>query len=269
MLRSPTHTIYDATPGDGVAASAYFLDPVQAWRSYVFIGVNDYAGNDMGFDFHVGFSATGPAPQPVDVMSGIWPVAGLGGAGGSWVAATGQVGAQGGSSAAGIGYYASAGLSTTATEQLSPTFYNLVLGAGTGVVISAEGCTEVWLSHQGEYASAYTDLYASFSPRAADGSYQSVLRKNVYDGRSAWLDATSPELGWLPPGTGLAYQQQKGSMQVTYENVSDAEQIGRVRFSAGVDGVALPAANVPEPQSAWMLLAGLAGLAFAGKRLRQ
>ena len=58
-------------------------------------------------------------------------------------------------------------------------------------------------------------------------------------------------------------------MLVGYENLSDAEQIGRVRISAIADGLSLLAANVPEPQSAWMLLAGLAGLAFAGKRLRQ
>ena len=269
VVRSPTYTIYDATPSDGVAASAYFLDPAQAWRSQAYISVTNYVDDELGFDEHLSYSPAGPTVLSSAQSAALWPAAGLGGAGGAYISTVGQVGAQGQSLAAGIGYSAFGGLSTTASGIISPTFYNLILGPGTGVTITAEGTAEVWLSHQGEYASAYTQLYATFSPRAADGSYQSVLRKNVYDNRSAWLDATSPELGWLPPGTGLAYQQQQGLMQVTYENLSDAEQIGRVRFSASADGLSLPAANVPEPQSAWMLLAGLACLAFAGKRLRQ
>ena len=58
-------------------------------------------------------------------------------------------------------------------------------------------------------------------------------------------------------------------MLVSYESLRHAEPIRRLRFSANADGLPLPAANVPEPPSAWMFLAGLAGLAFAGKRLRR
>ena len=57
--------------------------------------------------------------------------------------------------------------------------------------------------------------------------------------------------------------------QVTFENLSNAEQIGRVRFLSDVDGKALTAANVPEPRTAWLLLAGLAGLAGLRSSSRQ
>ena len=56
--------------------------------------------------------------------------------------------------------------------------------------------------------------------------------------------------------------------QVTFENLSNAEQIGRVRFLSDVDGEALTAANEPEPQAAWLLLAGLAGLRFSSRQPR-
>jgi hypothetical protein len=161
-----------------------------------------------------------------------------------------------------LSFDAHAGLSTSATGTLSPTFYNLVLGPGTGVRITGYGIAEAWLSTSGQQAIATTELYTSFSPRAADGSFQSALRRDDYDGVQVWLDQY--DLAFQLPHDTLVKRTDERWLWLMHENLSDAEEIGRVRFASYAYGSAL--APVPEP-SAWaVLLLGMAGLSIVLRR---
>ena len=184
---------------------------------------------------------------------GVYPTEGYGAAGCSRGSALPLVGAQGTSLARGVSFDASAGFSTTATGNLSPAFYNLVLGAGTGVRIGGYGNAEVWLSDAGSWVSAYVKLFARFSPRAADGSYQTRLGLTRGDGVSVEIDLTDP--AFQLPHDPLIKCVSKRWMSLTYKNLTDQEQVGRVRFSSRASGEAL--APVPEPQAWALMLLGL------------
>ena len=264
-LQNLSYEIYDAVPSDGIAAQARFLDEANAWRTQLYFEAyrdddqspySHYSNDDYESVVSKDAMAYGAHRVPVTPQIesvGVYPTEGYGAAGGSWGSALPLVGAQGLSLARGVSFDAFAGFSTTATGNLSPTFYNLVLGAGTGVRIGGYGRAEVWLSDAGSWASAYVELFARFSPRAADGSFQNQLRVTRRDVVWVEIDLTDP--AFQLPHDPLVKRVSERWMSLTYENLSDQEQIGRVRFSSAASGEAM--APVPEPQAWALMLLGL------------
>lgn len=260
-------SIYDATPDDGVAASFRFLDAANAWRTFTYIGV--YAPSDSNEDLAFRDQMTfAPHAEPVvaGVQSvGIFTADGFRGAGGAWGLASNEIGAQGQARGLDRAFSAHAGLSSTATGLNSPTFRNLVLGPGTGVRLSAYGITEAWLGIYGESASAYVELMAEFSAPDAMGVYQPALAQRSYDWLHSYLDQDSPEMAM--PYDRLVKVMDQRALTLSFENLTDAEMVGRVRFMANGDGVSM----VPEPGAAWLLLVGLPllGRVAGGRHVRR
>lgn len=259
QLENLTYTIFDANPTDGLAPTAWFVDPINAFRTLASISIYRIAdGSEIANDEKLSFAVDADPLSPSLEHAAVYPVAGAGAAGGAWITAPGMIVAQGQVFDAGVGYSASSGLSTTGSGQISPTFYNLVLGPGTGVAISAKGTAYSWLSTGGEYANASAQLYARFSPQAADGSFQSGLQKITGDTVGVGLDSSSPPV--IAAGGALAFVSDSRQLHLSYENLTAANHIGRVRFLASADGEGLPAAVVPEPSTGVLLGLGVLSL---------
>lgn len=257
-------SIYDAMPGDGVAPSLRFLDSASAWRTLTSIDVYvpSSDADSLAFRNEVTFAAH-QDPLRAGVQSvGIFTADGFRGAGGAWGLASNEIGAQGQAWGLDRAFNAHAGLSSTATSNISPTFRNLVLGPGTGVSLSAYGITEAWLGLYGEYAWAQAQLLAEFSAPDADGVYQAALAQRSNDTIVSYLDQNSWQLA--APYDGLVKVIDQRQLSLSFENLTAADMVGRVRFSA--DGQGASAMPVPEPAAAWLLLAGLPLLGWMARR---
>lgn len=253
-----------------MAPSFAFLDAANAWRTQLYF--DGYTVDaDFNYDQEVVWLERTLYAAPSEPLAlqgasvGVAEAEGLGVAGGAWAHDSVLVGAQGQAWSAGLHFSAFSGLSTTATGNLSPTFFNLVLAAGTGVRIRGYGITEAWLSESGEYASARVELFSRFSPRAVDGSYQHELRIDGYDELEPWIGKYD-SVFQLPHERLVKYSDERW-LSLSHENLSDAEQIGRVRFAAYADA-GTQAVPVPEPHRIWLLLAGLPLLGWAARRRR-
>lgn len=263
-LQDLSFEIYDAVPNDGIDAQAWFMDETNAWRTHLYFEIyrdddqspfSYFAGNyeSLIYQEPVAYAAHQVPVTPKVDFVGVYEPEGFGAAGGAWGSALPMVGAQGQSLAPGVSFSAYAGFSTVGTANLSPTFYNLVLGAGTGVRIGGYGMSEVWLSEAGAWATAYVELNARFSPRAGDGSFQPGLAEVRTDWIGTDIERTAYE--FEEPHDTLVKRSDSRWMSVAHENLTEQQQIGRVRFSVSADGEAL--APVPEPHAGALMLLGL------------
>lgn len=259
QLENLTYTIYDANPNDGLAPTAWFVDPAKAFRTLASVSIYRVTdGSNIVYEEKLSYAVDASPISPSLEHAAIYPAAGAGGAGGAWITAPSTLVAQGQAFDAGVGFSASSGLSTTGSGQITPTFYNLILGPGTGVSISATGTAYAWLNTQGQYAGANAQLFARFSPQASDGSFQGQLQKTTADTVGVSLDLSSPEV--TAAAGALAYVSDRRQLYLSYENLTAINHIGRVRFLTSANGEALPAAVVPEPATSALLGLGVFSL---------
>lgn len=268
-LFSISLTVYDALPDDGIAPSVTFLDDVNAWRSYGYLGIYRQADqSDVLSKKVLEFQPDARPLLPAATVAATWPIEGAGAAGASGFYPTSSVKvlAQGQIFDGGLGYTAHAGLSSTATGERSPTFYNMVLGVGTGVILNAWGQAEAWLNTSGSVAGSSAEVYSTFSDMGPSGQYQPMQAVTRRDAVDVYLDAAMPEVTGAT--TPLAYVTSTRLLSIMYANDTDHAQIGRVRFAADSYAESAPLASVPEPSGFWLLSGGVPLIWAARRRAR-
>ncbi|MDP1533775.1 MAG: PEP-CTERM sorting domain-containing protein [Rubrivivax sp.] len=254
-------SIYDANPNDGLAPSVSFLDPVNAWRSFANVRFEETTTGDLvAFESGSGFSAAGV--EPATVSKAVSSTALQGSAG---------IRSYDGGTAASIrldgpGLFgtAHAGISSTATGPLSATFYNLVLGPGTGLLMSTWAQVDRWLQPESmtgrlDYADAYVELFTQFSRPDANGLYSASLR------------VQSPSVVSRVSGHGgdrpfVWHTTNREQLSLQFENLTDGPLVGRIRVSTNVFARSGAVAVVPEPASAALLFIGGGVLLVAMRR---
>lgn len=155
------------------------------------------------------------------------------------------------------------GVSTTATGSAAPGFWNLYLGPHTGVSIDAHSFVEVWLRDRclttcGDiYAAA--GLFAQFAPESTVDPGLPVQSQLVTRSTANALELWDPNI----TGSGtLLHASSSRDLHLVFENTSNVEVLGRIRWDTQVVGVSA----VPEPGSALLWAAGLASFALRRRR---
>lgn len=263
LITNFSWTIYDANPTDGVVPSYSFLDETNALRSLTTLGFyKPTDGSDIASDSHLSWS---PSDNLIPA-EGTTSLVLSGGAGKSRILETGEILSRGQLFDADIGFSGSAGVSTTATGDFSPTFYNLILGPGTGVRVMAYGKAEAWLTGGlGSFALSEAQLFASFSPPSVNGEYDPATAKTAIDFVQSYLDSESPEV--IANYGHLTYSTSEGSLYVSFENLTGQSMIGRIRGLSTSYGETLAA--VPELNASAMMLVGVAALSLWTSRRRK
>ncbi len=255
-------SIYDANPDDGLAPSVSFLDAANAWRSLVQLELsyNVENGATIAVDSSTAYAAAGA--EPAVLARSISPSAGYSGAGirsrdGGLVANIALNGP-------GLSGSAYAGISSTATDIPSDTFYNLVLGPGTGLRMSTWSKVERWVtreyfSDRFDFAVAQVQLFTRFSRPDANGFYNAATR------------VASPVETLRIVGDGgdfsaAYYATDTQQLSLQFENLTDGPLVGRIRVDARADASTGGVAVIPEPGSAALMLLGVAGLVCAVRR---
>ena len=172
-------SICDAKPDDGLAPSVSFLDSANAWRSFVLLDLsyNVENGAAIAVDSSTAYAAAGA--EPAALFRSISPSAGYSGAG--IRSRDGGLVANSALNGPGLSGSAYAGISSTATDISSDTFYNLVLGPGTGLRMSTWSKVERWVtreyfSDRFDFAVAQVQLFTRFSRPDANGFYNAATR---------------------------------------------------------------------------------------------
>ncbi len=152
-------------------------------------------------------------------------------------------------------------VSTTATEDAGPGFYNLILAPHTGVVIEANSFVEAWVNDR---------CLVTCGSAYVSAGLQLVFGPNVdaFPNPPTFLDSVNflkMDAGDFP-GTGNLVHDSRGmTLSLTYENETDFEVIGRLRWDTDVEVMAA----VPEPATWATLAAGLFLLALRRRRRSQ
>ena len=252
-------SIYDANPNDGLAPSVSFLDPEHAWRSLAQLNLRVVDGAEIEGHSIANYVPAGSAPS--DAAATIAHSAGSGGAGVR--SRDGGLSASIGLIDPGLSGSSHAGISSTATDRTSPTFYNLVLGPGTGLRMSTWSQVERWITRFGsdDFAGAQVALYTQFSPPDANGLYNAAAR--VFSPQrvaSTYAFASDFGVG--------GYDSSTTQLSLVFENLTSDVLVGRIRVSADANVLTdlTPTVAVPEPGSAALMLLGAAGLVCASRR---
>lgn len=250
--------VYDALPLDGLAPSIRFVDDAQRWRALTSYSVYDNAtSTELAFLQDVTFGSTPTAfdrgivsqPAGASTSSTIFKE----------VLLSADVWVQG----SGMEANSYAGISSSRAGLERPVLYNLLLGAGTGVRLTAVATTSVSVDTRPvaspggdgyQFAFASSQLLATFSAPTATGAFDEDNAQVQTAEVTRWLD-----------GSGMI--EQDGATQtlsISFENLGSAEQIGRVRFESTVYAITA----VPEPGTAAMWAAGVAllGLVARGRK---
>lgn len=256
------YRIYDAIPDDGI-------DPAVSWYGdihYRLLLTSD-VGDNTTYDFDEEVLYYPKFLDAFAASNSVGVVAPSGNATGKndlayVLDATSSVSADGHSA------YGYAGLSTTATGQIEPGFYSMILGPGTGIelkgyaqVRAALGTGSKCLDEGCTFASASASLYTTFGPPDPTNPWLPLERQTGYEQMSAYATADS----WCTDAT-CVLDQQSGLISLTYENLSAGDEIGRMRWD--VSAYTSAAIAVPEPGTYALMAAGIALGVLRGRRRR-
>lgn len=260
-------SFYDANPNDGIDASISFLDATNALRSLAQVYIyHTNNGSEILFDSAAAFSPSNNL-RPSAATKTVTDSQGHSGAG---IIATpngnGALLSVGQVHDLGVGFDAYAGISSSGSEFMSPTFYNLTLGPGTGLNMSTSVHKKVLLEiGRGKFANAGGEILAVFSPPDSSGGFDEANSTERFEESSIELNLDMP----LSHPLFFVTESVKGwarddDLALSYENLSDQAVVGRIRVSAWAYGEALP---IPEPGSAALLLLGTAMLGWRMRRV--
>ncbi|MFN0185219.1 MAG: PEP-CTERM sorting domain-containing protein, partial [Aquabacterium sp.] len=151
-----------------------------------------------------------------------------------------------------------AGVATTATGIQDPGFWNMILAPHTRVIMDARSFVEVLLhdvcTTTCSFVFAQAQLRAEFGP-FTDGLPDSLVRRT--SANTVFLD--SAVLG----GTGGVFtDSSEMSLHLVFENNTDQEVMGRIRWLVQVQAVTA----VPEPGTYALMALGLVALVAARRR---
>lgn len=259
------YTLFDLNPGDGVAPTVIFSLGGSPYGSYVQSSATDPT---TGSESSTGWSLVAFGPAAVSSAIGL----GSAQAAVSGSAAVGDLvyAASGAALGSTLPSYATQFSASAAAANfgslgftLSP--YTLIVFSGTANLLAqtTDG-VDALNGFQTEFASANVAIGVS-GPTAAGGQGS----QNAGDNRSLYASFTSV----YDPGTGqFGYTGQtltldNVAMSAGFTNYTPDALSGQLSLTASVSGNS-PLTPVPEPGSAALLLAGLAGLGWLARRRR-
>ena len=257
-----SYTLFDLNPGDGIAPDVSFSLASSPYGSYVTSSATDPTS---GSESSTGWSlvAFGPAAvaSAIGLGSAQGSVSGSPSAGGMLYQATG---AALGSSVPGAStqFSASAAIANFGSLTFSLSPFTLIVFNGTANLLAQTTLGLNPIAFQSEQASASASINVS-GPSASGGQgFQ-----NSGDNRSLFASFTSV----FDPGTGqFVYTGQTVALDnlalsASFTNFSADAMSGQLSLSVSVNGSS-PLTPIPEPGSAVLLLAGLAGLGWWTRR---
>lgn len=253
--------VYDALPLDGLAPNIRFVDDQQRWRALTSFGVyRAVTLTELGYQQEAAFSQT---PMAFDRSLG-GPLAGA--TTSSTIFQDQLLSADVSAQGYGLDVDSYAGLSSSREGLDRQMLYNMLLGPGTGVRLTADATVSVSVDTQAvaapvgpsyHYAYAASRLLATFSEPTAAGQHDEDNARVQTVDLHRWLD-----------GSGLLAQDGASqTLTLSFENLGNTELIGRVRFDAIVNAVTA----VPEPGTVplWAAGAALLGLVARGRKAQR
>lgn len=259
VATSMTFQIYDLDPGDGYTASVSFLDDSKRWRMLTH-GDNRPGLIESQWVYQDGVSWTNAFGFGSQTTSnGILNV----GSGGSVLDASLLARTRiFDTNILADGYAAVSSTGDSLPTDIPSTFYNMLLAPGTGVRLTTNARVSLNLADECfldcAFASAYVQLYATFSSMDLNGGYGTQNRRTLTSMLVRSLDASFQAAA--VSNLSLAATE---ALTLSYENRLIEPMIGRVRVTAEAIGQSASVSNVPEPQSVLLLVTGLAVIGFA------